>query len=209
MGIAAIILAAGESARIPQKNKLLLPLSGHPLVRIVYETVLSGGCRPVIVVTGFDEANIRRVLKDTEAVFAFNPEWREGMSASVKRGIEALPQATSGVLIALGDMPFIGESTVVKLRTVFESEGGDKIVFPVKDGRRGHPVLFPRRLFADLANLDGDRGARKLLQQYERDTVPVPVDSQGIFIDCDTMDEYEKFVRQASPPDNEGQFKPN
>ncbi|NOZ04522.1 MAG: nucleotidyltransferase family protein [FCB group bacterium] len=198
MKIAAVVLAAGGSTRIPTGNKLLLSVSGQPMVRVVCETVKIGGCQPVIVVTGFDDPNIRRTLKTTKVVFAFNPNWRDGMSDSIRCGIKALPKGVDGVLIALGDMPFIGVSTVEKLKSVFEREGGDRIVFPVKDGRRGHPVLFPRRLFDGLANLDGDQGARKLLKQYERDTVPVPVTSGGIFIDCDTTEDYEKIVRQAS-----------
>lgn len=183
--MAALVLAAGLSRRAGAVNKLLVDIDGRPMVRVVAETALAAGFRPVLAVTGHEAAAVAAVLAGIDVGLVDNPDFGEGMAASIRHGIGALPDDVGGVLVCLGDMPWVRESTLVALRQGFSSAMGPAIRRPVCHGRPGNPVLFGRDFLAELARLTGDRGGKAVIEAHPDQVFDVAVDDPGIFHDLD------------------------
>ena len=184
--VAAIVLAAGRSSRMQGKNKLLEDFGGKPLVRRAVEAAAASHASPVVIVTGNDEAAIKQALAGLDVRFAHNPDYAEGLSTSIKAGILALPDNVGGAVICLADMPGISPALIDRLIGAFEPERGALIVAPVREGRRGNPILWARRFFPELLKLDGDIGARKLAANYSEGVAEIEVTDDGAFFDIDT-----------------------
>jgi molybdenum cofactor cytidylyltransferase len=200
--VAAIVLAAGRSTRMGGPNKLLAELQGKPLVRIAVEQAIASKASPVIVVTGHQGDEVERALKGLDVTFVRNPDFASGLASSVKAGIAAVPAVAGGALVCLGDMPLIDAGLIDKLIAAFDPDRGGLIAVPVSDGRRGNPVLWSRRFFDELMTLDGDIGARHLIERHSEAIVEVPVDGSAAFLDVDTPQALETVQQrdQSSPP---------
>ena len=186
--VAAIVLAAGRSTRMGGPNKLLADIGRKPLVRIAVEQALASRARPVVVVTGHQRGEVEAALKGLSVTFAHNPDYAQGLSGSLKAGIAALPAEADGAIVCLGDMPQVDAALIDKLIAGFDPEKGALVVVPTIAGKRGNPVVWSRRFFADLSHLEGDVGARHLIGSYPEAVVEVPVTGSAAFIDVDTPD---------------------
>jgi molybdenum cofactor cytidylyltransferase len=184
--VAAIVLAAGQSRRMEGKNKLLEDFGGKPLVRRAVEAALGSKASPVIVVTGGSSNAVRQALAGLDVRFVNNPDFAEGLSSSLKTGIRAVPEESSGAVICLGDMPHVSSQLIDRLIAAFAPERGAMIVAPVKNKQRGNPVLWARRFFPDLLKLEGDMGARKLANFYDEGLLEIEVADDAAFEDIDT-----------------------
>ncbi|MFG1371319.1 molybdopterin-binding/glycosyltransferase family 2 protein [Xanthobacter oligotrophicus] len=186
-GFAAVILAAGRSARMGQGiNKLMEEVGGVPVIRRVVEAALASRARPVIVVTGHEAARIAAALDGLDVSFAHNPDHASGMASSLRAGISAVPETAAGALVVLGDMPLLGADVIDRLIAAHAPDEGRLICVPVEDGQRGHPVLWSRRYFADLGALEGDVGARHILAANQDVVAEVAIADPGAFLDVDT-----------------------
>jgi molybdenum cofactor cytidylyltransferase len=184
--IAAIVLAAGRSTRMGGPNKLLAEIGGRPLVRIAVEQALASRAKPVIVVTGHERERVEAALKGLPVQFVHNPDFAIGLGGSVRTGIAAVPAAADGAIVCLGDMPQVDAALIDRLITAFAPEQGALAVMPTIDGQRGNPVLWSRRFFPDLMAIEGDVGARNLINRYGEAVVEVPVTGKGALVDVDT-----------------------
>ena len=193
MKISATVMAAGQSTRMDNTNKLLLIIDGNPMVKRVCESVLATGFDPVVVVTGFEKDKVEAALNKLELQFTHNSHWADGMATSIFSGLVALPYNTDGNLIALGDMPFVSVETLEKLKNSFISHEGKHIIYPKHDGQQGNPVLFPQKYFDEIMSSTGDRGCKRVLRKYPDDAVPVTIDSNEVILDCDTNEDYLKL----------------
>ena len=158
--IAAVVLAAGASARLGEP-KQLVKLAGETLLERAVRTAREAGCSPVVVVLGvaYEEILGRSRLGDTVRVI--NAEWAEGMASSIRLGVQALgtvARHANGVVLMACDQPAV---TSAHLRALVAS--GD-VTASAYAGRRGVPAYFPASTFAALMELRGDRGARELLR---------------------------------------------
>ena len=186
--IAAIVLAAGRSTRMGGPNKLLADVGGRPLVRIATEEALASRAQPVVVVTGHQREQVEAALKGLPVILAHNPDFAQGLSTSLKAGLAALPAGADGAIVCLGDMPQVDAGLIDRLVAAFEPDKGALVVVPTIAGKRGNPVVWSRRFFADLSRLDGDVGARHLIGAYPEAVVEVPVTGRAAFVDVDTPD---------------------
>jgi len=184
--IAGLILAAGRSTRMGGPNKLLEEINGKALVRHVAEHVLASRAKPVIVVTGHQKERVERALAGLPVTFVHNPDFADGLSTSLKTGIAAVPAEADGAIVCLGDMPQVSATLIDRLIGAFEPERGALVVIPTIEGKRGNPVLWARRFFADLAAVEGDVGARHLIGGYAEAVVEVPVEDAAALTDVDT-----------------------
>jgi molybdenum cofactor cytidylyltransferase len=186
----AVVLAAGRSSRMGGPNKLLAHFSGKPLIRQTVERVLASSVSGVGVVTGHQAARIREALGGLDIGIAHNPDFASGLSSSLKAGVAALAYDAAGALIVLGDMPGVSADDLDRLITAFRKAGGHSIVRATHDGKRGNPVLLPRALFGTVAQLEGDTGARHLIEAGLMPVVDVEI-GEGAAIDVDTRDALE------------------
>ncbi len=97
-----------------------------------------------------------------------------------------MPPTIDGAVICLGDMPLVDAALLDRLIAAFAPDRGALVAAPVSDGRRGNPVLWSRRLFSELLTLEGDTGARQLIDRHAELVAEVPVDGSGAFLDIDT-----------------------
>ncbi len=184
-GVAAIILAAGESRRSGEANKLLFEADGEPLVRRAAGAALASLAVEVIAVTGHEADLIATALAGLDMRVVHNPDYRDGLSTSLKAGISAVPEGRTGALVMLADMPRISTDIIDLLIGRFEEGGGTHICAPVFARRWGHPVLWPRRFFPQLLEVSGDTGGRDLLNQFAAEISAVEVDTPDIHFDVD------------------------
>lgn len=187
--VAAVILAAGFSRRMGGTNKLLAPLGGVPIVvRVVDALLASKAVKPLLVVVGHEADRVRAALHAHDVDFVENAAYDEGLGASLRAGIEGLCARTEvdGALVALGDMPWIRSTHVDALIDAFDPAGPQTICVPVHDRKRGHPVLWSARHFAEMRKLGGDVGARALLEQHASAVQTVEIDDAAVHLDIDT-----------------------
>jgi molybdenum cofactor cytidylyltransferase len=158
--IAGILLASGASTRFGG-DKLLAQLDGRPLVRWSAEALV-GDVDELVVVVREDAAGIRAALDGLPIRFAINHDAERGMSTAIRAGITALPADAEAVIIALGDQPLLDARVVERLITRWRTSGASAVQPCYEDGR-GHPVLFDASLYTALCALEGDVGARAVL----------------------------------------------
>ncbi len=190
--VAAVVLAAGRSTRMGGPNKLLAELGGKPLVRIAVEQALASKASSVVVVTGHQADEVRRALDGLSVVFVHNPSFAAGLATSVKAGIAVVPDDADAAIICLGDMPLIDATLIDRLIEAFAPDRGALIAMPFNEGRRGNPVLWSRRFFAELMTLEGDVGARHLIERHTEAVAEVAVEGPGAFLDIDTPEALDK-----------------
>jgi molybdenum cofactor cytidylyltransferase len=169
--IAALVLAAGAARRFGEQ-KMLAPLDGWPLVRWSVEQVLAAGVDRTLVVLGREADAVRAALTGLPVEFVLNPRFAEGMSTSVRAGVEALGPAAEAALVAPGDQPVPVEVIQRLLRAWRASRL--PIVAPSYRGQRGNPVVFAASQFPELRRLEGDRGARGFLERNPGRLLLVP-----------------------------------
>ena len=184
--VGTILLAAGLGSRFGPEPKLLAPLDGKPLVRHAAEAALGARPRPVIAVLGAHAQAVRAALDGLDLIRIENPDYRAGLSTSLRAGLAALPESCSAAVVLLGDMPRVRACHIDRIAAAFSGAREEPAaVVPVQDGRRGNPVLLNlRRLGADIARLTGDRGAGPLLGG-RTDVLEIPGDP-GTALDIDT-----------------------
>lgn len=190
--IAALVLAAGGSSRFGSP-KALAPLRGRPLLQHAVDAV--SALLPVTLVLGAEADTIRsRLIFDGQVIV--NTEWREGLASSLRIGLESLcadhAQRPHAVLIALGDQPAVNRNDYRRLIDAWQAQR-TAIVAARWDGVLGAPCIFPQTLFDSLRQLQGDRGARGLLQSL-RDQV-VAVDLEHARWDVDTPADLAEISR--------------
>lgn len=189
--IAALILAAGKSSRMLGPNKLLMDVGGKPMVAHIVEAALESSARPVIVVTGNAEAEVRAALSGRAVTFVHNPDYAGGLSTSLRAGLSALPDDTDGALVCLGDMPDIRSAHLDRLIAAFDPEEGRTICVPTVAGKRGNPVLWGREWFAAMMEVKGDTGAKHLIGENADAVCEVPMPDDAALKDIDTQSEFE------------------
>jgi len=192
MRFGVLVLAAGGSTRMRGRFKLLEDLGGRPVVRWAVEAAMGSGCRPVMVVLGARAEEVRRVLPETVEVVV-NEAWREGMSSSIRAGVGSLPPGTGGVVICLGDMPFVTPGTIDRLASAAAEHG---IAYCRSGEEVRSPSAFRSEFFGDLLRLRGDAGAKDVIRRNPSRAVGVDVDPVEL-LDVDTEEELEAARRIA------------
>jgi len=187
----AVVLAAGRSTRMGGPNKLLALFDGKPLVRQTAERALASKAAGLTVVTGHQQGRVKDALAGLDTGFAENPDYRSGLASSLQAAIASAPREADGVLVLLGDMPGVSTADMDRMIAAFAASGASPVVRASHQGKRGNPVILPRSLFAAVARLEGDTGARHLIEADGQVVVDVEI-GEGAFVDVDTPDALKK-----------------
>lgn len=161
---AAIILAAGRSSRMGTINKLTEEVAGKPMVRRVAETALASRATAVVVVTGHQADAVAAALAGLPVTLVHNPDFAEGLSGSLKTGLNALPAEADAALVMLGDMPLVAPADCDAILGALNED--TLIAIATHDGARGNPVAWSSALFSELRATTGDAGGRALLSAH-------------------------------------------
>ena len=196
--ISAIVLAAGESKRMGQ-NKLLLPWQGKTLLEHVLDTLLNSQVNEVILVLGHDADRLLKKVPTQKIKVIINPDYKEGMSSSIRKGLMAMDEKAEGFLVVLADQPGISKEILNRLIHGFQQARPEKnIVLPTYLGTRGHPVLFGTKYKKEALRLKGDVGGRQILADHPEDILEIQVDSAAVMSDIDTPEQYEEYLEQKA-----------
>lgn len=196
----ALICAAGASSRMRGTDKLLQEVAGMPVLRHAAAAARAAGM-PVAValpVAGPWRAARLAALEGLELTPLPVPEAAEGMAASIRAGVAAAGSAP-GIMVLLADMPEIGAAEMAAVRAGWSGDPDRIARATAADGRPGHPVLFPRRLFPRLATLTGDAGARAVLAG--EDVLAIPLPGHRALTDLDTPEDWAAWrARPGTDP---------
>jgi len=193
-----LVLAAGLSSRMG-RQKLLLDVGGAPMVVRVVRAALASSLRRVVVVGGPCTDLVETLVSartEPRLTVTVNPNPEQGMSSSLRAGLACLSPGASGVMVILGDQPFLTSDVIDRLIAAFRSDS-DKIVVPSVMGRRSNPVLFPADLFPDLARTRGDVGGRFVLKRNARRIVRIEVGDTYDDSDVDTPQDLKRLTRKV------------
>lgn len=191
--IAALILAAGYSSRMG-RSKPLLPFGGQTALARVVDSFRQAGIDRIAVVTGHQAEQLEPLLRELGVEAIANPAYQRGMYSSVQAGIAALPAAVDACLLLPVDIPLVRPATIAALAANFAAQP-TPITYPRFGGRRGHPPLIARSLFAEILAGKGDGGLHALLQTHQ--AADVDVLDEGIVLDMDTPEDYAQLAALA------------
>lgn len=189
--IAILLLAAGASSRMQGRDKLMEDVDGQPLLSQVCRRAALTGLPVFVTVPGTAHPRAAAIGTATPVPV---PDADEGMAASIRRGVAALPEGCGGVMILPADMPEVETQDMLHLAAHFHGAESPIVRASAEDGTPGHPVLFPSRCFAALQALSGDQGARSLLKQETVQMVALP--GRHALTDLDTPEDWAAWRRR-------------
>ena len=200
MHIAALIPAAGLSTRMGA-FKPLLPLGGKAMiVRVVEMLRAVSEIGRIVVVTGHEAGRVEAVLTECDApetrpTCVFNSDFAAGeMLSSIQMGLRALPDVDA-VVLTLGDQPSVRAETVRRLIEVWEQKKAP-VVLPAWRGKRGHPLVLNMSLRAEILALPRGETLKTVVHAHLNEAVEVEVGDEGILVDMDTREDYERMNRE-------------
>jgi molybdenum cofactor cytidylyltransferase len=193
--IAAVILSAGESSRMG-RPKALLPIDGQTFIERIVGALTASGLTRIVVVLGFNADELRRKIEHLPVEIAVNPDYKLGQLSSLQTAIRLLErdEHCEGMLVHLVDHPYIDPALVRVMLQRF-AELRPLIVVPRHQGKRGHPVLFARSLFAELLAAPMDQGAKGIVNAHVNETLEIDTDEVGVTLDIDTPELYRQHVK--------------
>lgn len=176
------------------KPKQLLPYQGRSLVRHAVEVALASAYQPIIVVLGAHADQIKPEIP--LSTFVVESRWQQGMSASIRAGVETLLQSNStldAIIISLADQPLVSPQVFQQLVRHYQ-QTQKAIVASKYNETIGVPALFSCALFPELIQLQGTKGAKALIQKYADTVSSIPVPEAAI--DIDTPEDYEQLLEE-------------
>lgn len=191
--IAAIVLGAGMSQRMG-KPKLLLKLNSDTIIEHIIKELQLSRIDSIIVVLGHNPQPLINLLSKYPVKLVINKNYKEGMTSSFKTGLKEVKDTADAALLVLGDQPFISHSLINKLIDTYKKELRTKIVSPIYEGKKGHPVLFDKSLFGEILSLPPDKYIREVIHSHYDEIITVPWD-RGIILDIDTPEDYIEAVK--------------
>jgi molybdenum cofactor cytidylyltransferase len=197
--LSPVILAAGESRRMGSPKALLPDPDGRAFIARIVRTLNDAGLKDVLVVTGAHHDAIASALASDglgeHVQLIRNSDPSRGQLSSIWAALDATPPNANALLMTLVDVPMVTSATVRAVINAWMSTHAP-VVRPIVDGRRGHPVIFDRRLFDELRSAPLDAGARVVVRAHWGESIDVPVDDRGSVIDVDTPGDYQQLTER-------------
>jgi molybdenum cofactor cytidylyltransferase len=184
--ITAILLAAGQSKRLKDENKLTKLFKGKPLINHILYSLIKSKVNKIIIVLGFEHLKIKtKLLKNKKINFVVNKNYKKGMSSSIKTGLKKLPKNSKGFLIVLGDMPNITKTTINKIcLSIIRSD--KEIILPKFKNKTGNPIGFKHSMIKNIYKIKGDRGAKNIIKKNNKKIKFLNINSKSILINLNT-----------------------
>ena len=186
--ISAILLAAGQSKRMKGENKLVKKIKDIPLIKHSINNILFSSIDELIVVLGYQKEIIKKLIDKNEKIkIVFNKNFESGMSSSIKIGLNNLSKSTDAFFICLGDMPMVSQDTYNKL---IKSKNNKEIIIPTYNGEQGNPILFSKTIKDQIMKIQGDVGAKKILELNKSKILSVEIANQSIKKDFNVKEDF-------------------
>ena len=217
--VGVIILAAGTSSRYGA-NKLLLPFGSGSVLSTVVATVSHSAARPIVVVTGHQQEQVRSAIEppamegageeqprhavsNVAVTFTHNPDYLTGeMLSSVKAGLRHMVQLTpmpDAIMVVLGDQPLLRLDVIERIMLAFNQNCGELITPRYGlHGGRGHPVLIGRAWWDAVLALPPEGNVRDLLRTNRTRVTHLIVNNDTILGDVDTPEAYREALARLN-----------
>ena len=183
--ISAILLAAGQSKRMNGENKLVKKFQGSPLIKHSIENILKSSVNELIIVLGYQKEIIEKIIeKNNKIKLVFNKNFKNGMSSSIKTGLNFLSKESQSFFVCLGDMPLVNFNIYNQL---IKYKKKNNIVIPTYNGQQRNPVLFSISMKEKIMHIDGDLGAKKILEFNNDKLLNVEIDDRNFAKDFNTV----------------------
>ena len=189
--IGAIILAAGNSSRFGDENKLLAKFGEKTVIESTINNIAKLFKKHEITIVLRNKSQLPNFLKFLPYKLTIVLKENFGISDSIKQGLNKF-LTKDGVMICLGDMPGVSASTYSKIRNCL-SEQEDKIIIPIYKGTKGNPIGIPRKFYGKLKTLSGDVGFKQLFSQLKKNISFIEIDDRYILKDIDTKKDLQHF----------------
>jgi molybdenum cofactor cytidylyltransferase len=192
--LSAIVLAAGSSRRMENRNKLLLPYSGRTIITQVLGNLLSAGLEEIIVITGHESSLVSAAIGDLPVRLVHNTSYEEGMTGSIQTGIRSA--AGNGYMICLGDMVQITPDEYRILKNAFERQydlDTQLICLPEYQGEKGNPVIFSDHYRQEILQHQDPEGCKAIVHNHQQHIYKVKMPADHILRDIDTVKDYEEL----------------
>lgn len=192
---AGVVLAAGMSTRLG-RPKQLLEIKGRHLLEWVLDAALQSELKRVILVLGHESRTILQALGRTahhpDLQVVLNRKYREGLSHSLRAGLLKARETCPSVMFLLADQPMVSSKTIDYLLARFWESDKD-ICVPVHEGKRGNPTIFSSRLYSELMSVQGDVGARKIIEENPDRVLFVEIEDPLCFLDIDSEEDIKRL----------------
>ena len=189
--ISSILLAAGLSKRMGGENKLTKKIQGIPLIKHSVKNILASSINELIIVLGYQKEIIEKLIDKHEKVkFIFNKDFESGMSSSIKIGINHLSDNSEAFFICLADMPMVN-SNIYDL--LIKSRNRKDILVPTYKGQQGNPILFNKSMKEKIMSINGDTGAKKILELNKDKILNLEISDQGVTKGFNTQIDFDSL----------------
>ncbi|NLT96486.1 MAG: NTP transferase domain-containing protein [Clostridia bacterium] len=193
--LAALILAAGYSSRMGE-FKPLLPLNGEPVIARTVSCFRAAGITDVRVVAGYRANDLLPLLNRLGVKTIINEKFDCGMFSSVLTGLQTFDSELEGFFLMPGDIPRVKSQTIETLIAKYK-QSDYRVFYPTYQGRRGHPPLITRPCFSRISAQDYSGNLRLVLQEFENESCDVECTDEGVLMDMDTPEDYQKIIGAA------------
>lgn len=192
--VSAILLAAGESRRMGDVNKLELLVEGMPLLRRTVKILLASNLKEIVVVVGHEADKTRAILEGMPVNFVENDAYRDGQMTSVYQGLLSISKACDGVMVCLSDQPLLQTEDVNVLIEAFGERSHGSILVPTFKGQRGNPIIFDSLHRQGILNGERNLGCKKLIEKNPEEVCSFEMSNDHVVIDIDTPQQYSAFT---------------
>lgn len=186
--VSAILLAAGFSSRMGEL-KALLPWKGKTLIEYQIEQLLEVGLAEIIVVLGYRAEELQKRISAYDVITVLNENYPNGKSTSIQKGVSCVADDIDGILVSAVDQPVSSETLRTLIRAFHQTKR--KVLIPVYQEKRGHPVLFSVSVKRDLMKVNEEsKGLRNVIQKYHDAIEHIPVNEPHVLLNLNNLDDY-------------------
>ncbi len=195
--ISAILLAAGSSKRMGEKNKLLLKVGEYQVLQKSLNALLNSELDEIVLVTGFENNLVSQSVSNRDQITIVKNELHNnGMTSSIQSGVKAASGEASAYMICLGDMPMLTSTDINALVAKWNSEMDTKhkILRPVHNERFGNPVIFSSTYKQAILDHDAPEGCKEIIASNKNQVITCEMTNDHIFRDIDTPEDYQQLL---------------
>ena len=190
--ISSILLAAGESKRMVDENKLVKKYKNIPLIKHAVSNVLNSPIDELIIVLGYQKKAIEKIIGENKKIkFIANPNFESGIASSIKKGLDSLSKETEAFFICLGDMPNVNKEIYNQLINASFSNKDKEIFVPYYQERQANPILFSKKMKDEIQKIEGDFGAKKIIADNEKKVFKLSIQDKGVITDFNNITDFE------------------
>ena len=197
--ISTIILAAGLSSRMNGENKLTKKINGIPLISHTIKNILGSAVDEIVIVVGYEEDILKSLIEKNKKIkIIYNKNYNSGIASSIKIGLKNISTKTEAFFISLGDMPNVNQNIynkLIKVRDKYNKKLKIKykkeIIIPTYEGKNGNPILFSKHMKKKIMKIEGDAGAKSLVELNMNKILKVPFKNDAIILDFDKPEDFK------------------